>query len=158
MIQRIQTVFMLIAVACSVLLFFFPLAGIYGDTSTYLFYVYKFQNMVPGEPSVFNNMAIIPLAIINGLVGLLVLFTIFQYKNRVLQMRLVRFSLFLDIILIALVFFIYAGIIERTLFVTPEYISEGGVYIMLASPVFLLLANRYIQRDEKMVRSIDRLR
>jgi len=158
MFQRIQTVFMLIAVISSTLLFFFPLAGIYGDTSTYLFYIYKFQNMVPGEQSAFNNMAVIPLAVINGLAAALVLYTIFKYKNRILQMRLVRFALFLEIILIALVFFIYAGIIERTLFVTPDYMGEAGIFFMLASPIFLLLANRYIQRDERTVRSIDRLR
>jgi hypothetical protein len=158
MIQRIQTFFLLIALICSVLLFFFPLAGIYGDTSTYLFYVYKFQNMVPGEASQFNNTAVIPLAAINGLMGIIILVSIFTYRNRVMQMRLVRLGIFLDIILVALIFFIYAGIIERTLFVTPDYMSEAGIYFPLAALVFLILANRYIQRDERMVRSIDRLR
>jgi hypothetical protein len=158
MIQRIQSLFLLIALVCSVLLFLFPLAGIYGDTSTYLFYIYKFQNQVPGEVSQFNDMAVIPLAAINGLMGLIVLISIFMYKNRMLQMRLVRLAIFLDIILVALIFFIYAGIIERTLFVTPDYMSETGIYFPLAALVFLILANRYIQRDERMVRSIDRLR
>jgi hypothetical protein len=158
MIQRIQSVFLLIAFISSVLLFFFPLAGIYGDTSTYLFFVYKFQNMVPGDTSLFNNMAVIPLAVINAGTAGLVAVSIFMYKNRVLQMRLVRFGIFLDIILIALVFFVYAGIIERTLFVTPDYMSEAGIYFPLAALVFLILANRSIVRDERMVRSIDRLR
>ena len=158
MIQRIQSVFLLIAAACSVLLFFFPLAGIYGDTSTYLFYIYKFQNMVPGEASQFNNTAVIPLAGINAVMAVLVLVSIFMYRNRILQMRLVRLAIFLDVILVALIFFIYAGIIERTLFVTPDYMSEAGIYFPLAALIFLLLANRYIQRDERMVRSLDRLR
>ena len=158
MIQRIQSVFLLIAFICSVLLFFFPLAGIYGDTTTYLFYIYKFQNMVPGEVSVFNDMAVIPLAVINGAMGLLLLISIFSYKNRLAQMRLVRIAIFLDVILVALVFFIYAGIVERALNVTPDYMSEAGIYFPLAALVFMILANRYIQRDERMVRSIDRLR
>lgn len=158
MIQRIQTVFLLIAFICAVALFFFPLAGIYGDTSTYLFYIYKFQNMVPGEASAFNNMAVIPLAAINAVVAILALVAIFTFKKRMLQMRLVRFAIFLDIILVALIFFIYAGIIERTIFVTPDYMSEAGIYFPLVALIFLILANRYIQRDERMVRSIDRLR
>jgi hypothetical protein len=158
MIQRIQSVFLLIAFICSILLFFFPLAGIYGDTSTYLFYIYKFQNMVPGEVSLFNNLAVIPLTVINAAIGGLVAWSIFTYNNRILQMRLVRFSIFLDIILIALVFFVFASIIERTLFVTPDYLSEAGIYFPLAALVFLILANRYIVRDERMIRSIDRLR
>jgi hypothetical protein len=158
MIQRIQSVFLLIALACSVAVFFFPLAGIYSDTSTYLFYIYKFQNMVPGEVNQFNNTAVIPLAAINGIMAILVLVSILSYKNRITQMRLVRFAIFLDIILVALIFFIYAGIIERTLFVTPDYMSEAGIYFPLVALIFLILANRYIQRDERMVRSLDRLR
>lgn len=149
---------MLIAFICNLLLFFFPIAGLYGDTSTYLFYIYKFENMVPGEANVFNNSAVLPLAVINGLVALLVGYSIFKYKDRILQIRLVRLALFLDVIMVALIFFVYAGIIERTLFVMPDYMSEAGIYLSLASPVFLLLANRYIQRDERMVRSMDRLR
>ena len=158
MIQRIQSVFMLIAFISCVLLFFFPLAGIYGDTNTYLFYIYKFQNMVPGEVSVFNNLAVIPLAALDAIMGILVIVSLFSYKKRVFQMRLVRFTIFLDIILIALIFFIYAGVVERTLFVTPDYMSEAGIYFPLITLVFLILANRYIVRDERMVRSIDRLR
>jgi hypothetical protein len=114
--------------------------------------------MVPGEASQFNNTAVIPLAAVNGIMGIIVLVSIFVYKNRIMQMRLVRLAILLDIILVALVFFIYAGIIERTLFVTPDYMSEAGIYFPLAALVFLILANRYIQRDERMVRSIDRLR
>lgn len=158
MIQRIQTVFLLIALTGSILLFFFPLAGIYGETSTYLFYIYKFKNMVPGEASVFNNMAVVPLAVINAGLAVLTAVSIFMYKNRMLQIRLVRFALFLDVIMIALIFFIYAGIIERTLNVTPDYMSEAGIYFPLAALIFLLLASRYIMRDERMVRSIERLR
>jgi len=158
MIQRIQTVFLLVALLCAVLLFFFPLAGIYGDTSTYLFYVYEFRNMVPGEESVFNNLAVIPLAAINAAIALLALAGIFTFKNRLLQLRLVRFAIFLDIIMVALIFFIYAGIIERSVFVTPDYMSEAGIYFPLIALIFLILANRYIQRDERMVRSLDRLR
>jgi hypothetical protein len=158
MIQRIQTVFLLLAFIGGVLLFFFPMAGIYGETSTYIFYIYQFRNMVPGEPSLFRNLAVIPLAAINlGMVSL-VAASIFIYKKRLLQIRLVRFAIFLDIILIALVFFVYAGIIERTLGLAPDYMSEAGIYFPLASLVFLILANRYIVRDERMVRSIDRLR
>ena len=158
MIQRIQTVFMLIAFVCFVLPFFFPLAGIYGNTSTYMFYIYKFQNMVPGESSVFNNTAVIPLAALDVIAGVMVGAAIFSYKKRILQMRLVRFAIFLDVILLALIFFIYAGIIERTLSVTPNYISEAGIYFPLIALIFLVLANRYIMHDERTVRSLDRLR
>jgi hypothetical protein len=114
--------------------------------------------MVPGEESLFNNTAVIPLAAINAGMGLLSLVSILLFKNRVLQMRMVRLAIFLDIILVALIFFIYAGIVERRLFVTPDYMSEAGIYFPLVALIFLILANRYIQRDERMVRSIDRLR
>lgn len=158
MLQRVQTLFLFIAFAASVCLFFFPLAGIYSTTVAYKFYVYELRNMVPDEESAFSFMTVLPLFLLNILAGILSLICIFLYKNRVRQMKLVRLAIFLDVILIALIFFIYGQIVERTLGVSPNYLDEIGVYFLLIMLVFLLLANRFIIKDERLVRSADRLR
>jgi hypothetical protein len=158
MIQRIQTVFLLLAAIAAILLFFFPLAGIYGDLAAYKFYVYGLVNMVPGEESVFSFMTTFPLLLLNILVAALSVGAIFVYKKRVTQMKVVRFAILLQIIMIALVFFIYAKIIENNLMATPDYLDEAGIYFPLISLIFLILANRSILKDEKLVRSVDRLR
>lgn len=164
MIQRIQTVFLFLAFLASIALFFFPIAGIYPDTavypqlSPYKFYVCGFVNMVPGEASLFSFMTTFPLLLLNIIIGVMSVICIFLYKNRVLQAKLVRLSILLDIVLIALVFFVYASIIEKNLFTVPEYLEEAGIYFPLISLIFLILAYRYIMKDEKLVRSVDRLR
>jgi hypothetical protein len=73
-------------------------------------------------------------------------------------MKVVRLAILLEIVLIALIFFIYAKIIETNLMVSPEYLDEAGIYFPLIALIFLILANRSILKDEKLVRSIDRLR
>jgi hypothetical protein len=114
--------------------------------------------MVPGEASMFTFMTTFPLLLLNIFVAALSIFCIFQYKNRVRQAKLVRLSILLEIVLIAMVFFVYAGIIEKNLHTTPEYMEEAGIYFPLISLIFLILAYRFIIKDEKLVRSADRLR
>ena len=158
MIQRIQSVFLLLAFLAAVALFFFPLAGIYANTAAYKFYVYELKNMVPGEASMFSFMTTFPLLLLNILVAALSLASIFLYKNRVSQAKIVRLAILLDIVLIALIFFVYAKIIETNLLASPDYLDEAGIYFPLISLIFLILANRSILKDEKLVRSVDRLR
>jgi hypothetical protein len=70
----------------------------------------------------------------------------------------VRLGLFTDVILIGLVFFVYAGIVENKLGASLNYLDEAGIYFPLIVMLFLILANRFIVRDERLVRSVDRLR
>jgi hypothetical protein len=158
MIQRIQSVFLFLAFLATIALFFYPMAGVYSDLVAYKFYVYELKNMVPGEASLFTFMTTFPLLLLNILVGALSVICIFLYKNRIRQAKLVRLAILLEIVLIALVFFVYAGIIEKNLFASPEYLEEAGVYFPLISLIFLILSYRFIVKDEKLVRSADRLR
>jgi hypothetical protein len=158
MIQRIQSIYLLLAFLSAVLLFFFPLAGIYGSTATYKFYVYGMINMVPGEQSIFSFMTTFPLLLIHILVAAFAFGCIFLYKNRGNQMKMVRLAILLEIIFIALIFFVYASIIEKNLAASPNYLDEAGIYFPLISLIFLILANRSIMKDERLVRSVDRLR
>lgn len=158
MIQRIQTLFLILAFLASVGLFFFPLAGIYSATIAYKFYIYELRNMVPDEASAFSFMTVLPLMLLNILAGALSFACIFFYKSRTRQIKLVRLAIFLDVILIALIFFIYGQIIEKALGISPNYLDEVGIYFPLIMLVFLVLANRFIVKDERLVRSVDRLR
>jgi hypothetical protein len=158
MIQRIQTLFLFLAFLATIALFFYPIAGIYSDHYTYKFYVYELKNMVPGEASMFTFMTTFPLLLLNIIIGVMSVICIFLYKNRILQAKLVRLSILLEIGLIALILFVYAGIIEKNLLTSPDYLEEAGMYFPLISLIFLILSYRFIIKDEKLVRSADRLR
>lgn len=158
MIQRIQTLFLVLAFLASLVLFLFPFAGVYSDLHTYKLYIYGFRNMVPGEGSGFSFMTVLPLLLLNLFTAALTLVSIFLYKNRMRQLKLVRLAIFTDIVLIGLIFFVYARIVENKLSVTPNYLDEAGIYFPLIVLIFLILANRFIVKDERLVRSVDRLR
>ena len=157
MIQRIQSVFLLLAFLAVVVLFFYPLAGIYAQLATYDFYVFGFKNLSK-EPSIISFMTTFPLLLINILVAAFAIGCIFMYKNRITQMKIVRLAILLEIVFLALVFFVYEKIIETNLQASFDDIIWRGIYLKLVSLVFLVLAYRAIMKDEKLVRSVDRLR
>jgi len=158
MIQRIQTLFLFLASAAAIALYFFPIAGIYGEQGIYMFYVDRFVNMVPDSESVFSDTAVIPLAVLNLIIALMAFITIFLYKKRRLQIRLVRLSILLNLVMIALIFFFYGRMIDETLHVQPSYLEEIGSYLPILVFVFLYLANRFIMKDMKLVQLMNRLR
>jgi hypothetical protein len=158
MIQRIQTVYLSLAFVAIALLFAFPLAQFFSENGTYFFSVTGLKNMVPGEPKAFNNLIFLPLTIVAIGIGLMSLFTIFQYKNRFLQIKLTNIAVLASIALIMGIFFAYIPLIEKKINIVPDYSNSYGIYFPLVAMVFIVLANRAIKRDEKLVRSADRLR
>ncbi|MAM19791.1 MAG: DUF4293 domain-containing protein [Bacteroidota bacterium] len=136
MIQRIQTVYLLIAfVVSAVLIFVFPV----------------WENAA-GEP-VFAQEQLIPFGMFL-ISGALSLISIFMFKNRKLQFVLGRLNIILN-------FFLLGVFVYWSLSLPGEMdISEKGIgmFLPIVSIVFLVLANKAIKRDEDLVKSVDRLR
>lgn len=146
MIQRIQSIFLLLASLSLLALFVIPFAtSATADTSLFADKVFD----------VFDNPI---LMVVVGLGGVLALVNIFLFKNRPLQMRLdylvITLSILLPIIAILLVF--------RSGGETSGDIGIQENYFGLAMPIlaiiFTALANRFIKKDNKLVKSMDRLR
>jgi len=158
MIQRIQTLYLSLAFIAIALLFAFPLAQFLSDHGAYIFSVRGLKNMVPGEPNVLNPMIFLPLIIVTISLALLSLYTIFQFKKRSLQIKLTHIGVLTAIALIIGIFFLYIPMIEKKINIVPDYSKAFGIYLPLVALVFMVMANRAIKRDEKLVRSADRLR
>ena len=158
MIQRIQTVYLFLAFIAIALLFAFPLAQFFSETGTYIFSITGLKNMVPGEPDTFTSLIFLPLILVSAGIGLLALFTIFQYKKRPFQVKLTAAGVFASIALIMGIFFLYIPMIEKKINIVPNYMDTIGIFLPLVALVFMVMANRAIKRDEKLVRSADRLR
>ena len=89
---------------------------------------------------------------------ILTIFTIFQYKNRIRQMLLVALnSLLIGVTLAASVYHIQNDAIKiaGTGQESGYYIGIYAAFIALASN---WLANRFIRKDEKLVKDADRMR
>ena len=158
MIQRIQTVYLSLAIIALSLVFAFPLAQFFAENGAYVFSVTGLKNMVPGEPPAFNVMLFLPLVIFTAGIALLDLYTIFQYKKRGFQVKLTNIAVLATIALIMGIFFLYIPMIEKKINIIPDYRKAFGIYLPLVALVFQVMANRAIKRDDKLVRSADRLR
>ena len=129
MLQRIQTIWTLLAVLAAVFLF---ITG---------------QDVVISDAIPVLNIGCIILVITGAL-------SIFSFKNRKRQILLNNISIFINALLI--------GLLAYWLLNLPGGISfpEKGIELTfpLIAIVGLIIANVYIKKDEKLVKSVDRFR
>ncbi|MBQ4914305.1 DUF4293 domain-containing protein [Maribacter sp. MMG018] len=136
MIQRIQSVYLVLVALISGILPFF--VNLWSDAR--------------GEEIYAKNEVLV--SIIFYVIGALALWTIFLYKKRKNQFVINRLNIILNLFLLGL--FVY-----RSLNLSGETsVSEKGIGMLIPvfSIVFLTLANRAIKKDEDLVKSVDRLR
>ena len=137
MIQRIQTIYLLLAfVATAVLPFVFPL--------------WKLEN---GQDFYFMLDQV--YIVLFGLSTAMTAITIISYKKRQNQFVLGRLNIILNLILLGL--FVY-----RSLNISGEAVNVSekgiGMFLPIVAIVLLVLANKAIKKDEDLVKSVDRLR
>ncbi|MEP2687795.1 MULTISPECIES: DUF4293 domain-containing protein [Maribacter] len=136
MIQRIQSLFLVIvAILTGILPFFFNL-----------------WINVDGTEVFANNELLISIAFYASAV--LAIWSMVQFKNRKSQFVINRLNMILNVFLLG--FFVY-----RSLNLSGEtLVSEKGIGMLIPvfSIIFLVLANRAIKKDEDLVKSVDRLR
>lgn len=156
MIQRIQSIYMLLASVAMLAMFFFSLAEFVGGTESFslkLFGVYstqQAQQMV--APTTY-------MGVLAVLATILPFITIFAYKRRMLQIRMCYVALVLTFgVMIFVGYYTYRAHISIANFKLSA-ISYSVVDLMpIVAILFLWLAIKSIIKDEAMVRSLDRLR
>ncbi len=156
MIQRIQTLYLFIVSIMMLLMFFFPITGYYGDLETLKFTLLEVENMVPDSNLVFSPYTSYPLLLF--VVGILIMSIaiITLYKHRLRQMKMIKVVILLNIVLIMGIFIIYSRWLQSVSGGAEAF--ETAAFFPLISLVFLILAYRSVRKDEKLVRSADRLR
>ncbi len=137
MLQRIQTVYLILAIlVAGVLPFFFPLYTL--SSGKEMFFM---QNMV--------------YSTLFGLSLTLSLLSILSYNKRQNQFVINRLNMILNLILLG-------SFVYRSLNVSgeTEMVSEKGIgmFLPIVVIVLLVLANMAIKKDEDLVKSADRLR
>lgn len=135
MLQRIQTLYLLVAAVCSGVL----------TLTTYLMVVDGVTELVIDSVSY--------LILFEGS-ALLSLISIFLFKSRQTQFVLGRLNIILNFILLGLFVFRLLSLPGG-----PANPEKGiGLLLPIFSIVFLALANKAIKKDETLVKSVDRLR
>jgi hypothetical protein len=154
MIQRIQTIWLLISSLLAGLLFCGAIVHFSDDQGVKYILETTGVNKITVTGKQFLSGSN-PLFIIIGAILLISLFSIFMYKSRKLQMRSTFLAIILTIsLIIAEIVYSFMIINKYNLEISPGLFMFFPVFIL----VFLLLAYRGISRDEHLVKSYDRLR
>ena len=140
MIQRIQSIYLLLAAAAAFALFAFAFVNVSGATAE----ITAFQD---GDFDINDNMILKIMAIVCGAMALL---NIFLFNNRKLQMNIGKLVILLNVVLGGLAaFFLYQTIGEASIDIAPN----GGFAMPILAVIFTFLANRGVNKDEKLVKS-----
>lgn len=150
MLQRIQSVFLLLASACMLVA---SVTRIIVFTCAEGTLVVEAMGMSIGDEQKVSTWGLFVLGAISSVLALI---TVFQYKKRMLQ---IRFSIFNAILMLG--FYLYLGFmiyyVNRTVPLKFETIGIGITMPIIAF-ILTILAIRKIGADEALVRSLDRLR
>lgn len=155
MIQRIQTLFLLLIVILSAITFFSPVAGLYNATENIQYQLdYRGISKITSGTTTLteNTWALSATGIMIPVVALL---TIFLFKKRILQMRLTVFN--------AVLMAGYYGMLFMYLFfaqakLEAKWFLEITAAFPLICIVLAFLAIRGIAKDEALVKSLNRIR
>ncbi|MCF6182392.1 DUF4293 domain-containing protein [Lutibacter sp.] len=144
MIQRIQSVYLLLATFLSVGL---------------IFLVYLWKNLAGDKFYVLdafasNNLLLKSVTILFFVSGLLSFIDIFLFKNRKLQFVVGRIIILINFILLGILVYFSQNLSGEI------KISEKGIGLLIPiiTIVVISLANKAIKKDEELVKSVDRLR
>ncbi len=140
MIQRIQSVWLFLAAMMNGLLFILPL------------YVY-------GDPAVAVKTAQhVHLLLVAAISTILPLFAIFFFSNRGRQKGLTWMGIFSSLVFFGLTVLQVEEEKKKMPQVTDFRYAIPGILVTVIAIIFMILAVRGIRKDEKLIRSLDRLR
>lgn len=150
MIQRIQTLYLLMVVILGTLLCFFsPVQFLMPETTDYISLL------------AFDKW---PLAVMSVAIPLLALVNIFLFKHRFLQVRVNIMNVILCLGYYALIALYVAYVVKGyehigdTTLAGAEWYLNVWAAIPMVNIVLLMMATRRILKDEALVRAADRLR
>jgi hypothetical protein len=138
MIQRIQTVYLLLVVIACIAFIFVPFGLARNPDATLETLVIK---------------QVMPLMIATIIIAAVGFASIFLFNNRKNQMKVVLINIVLSVVLIGLFIFELTQHIE-----IQHYIFKIGAILPVFILLFNMLAYGSIKSDEALVRSMDRLR
>ncbi len=161
MIQRVQSIFLLIATIVPIVLIFLPLGFVTTDLAQYSYNAISLKENCPDGNSVIR---LYYLAFCLALTAGMACFALFRFKNRVKQMQTVSFTMIIFLITLLLILWVCPDIVFKKFFAarmedfTFTFNTVPLIILIVVEAICLFLANRFIKKDEELVRSADRIR
>jgi len=155
MIQRIQTLYLLLVVTLSGVVLFSAFAGLVNTTDALNYIVnYKGIFLVQANGNQFLQ-SVWGLTTLASIIPLVALVTIFLYKKRSLQIKLSIFNIMLMVAYYGVLFFYLwqFGSVYHA-----DWFLEVVTAFPLVNVILSALAIRSIRKDEALIKSLNRLR
>jgi len=147
MIQRKQSIFLLLVIASSILLFIFPLVTYtFGETSI-SYPLSPFDVPLDTSPMIYG------LFVVNCILFITSFMCLMLFHNRKKQIKVSRIIIGVLVLLIVGIFFLPLHKSETAI---KSY--NWAIALPIISIVFIVLATHFIKKDEKLVQSADRIR
>lgn len=164
MVQRVQTLFLLGVIICMALVIVFPIwektnpeTGFKCTLDAFYWQEYQQNKSDRTTWELTFTKPTFYLAGIGAIICLIALYSIFQFKKRTMQVKLGALNAFLLMAYIATAtYFIYQG--ENKMGMEIRGIFKPGYFLPLGAMILNSMANRFIKKDEDLVRSVDRIR
>ena len=151
--QRIQTVYLLLALIATIVCLWLPLGQFVPETMGGNTVMFNLWNVMPDGTRDFGGVW--PLFVLLLLTCPLNLWAIFAYKNRKLQVRLCLVCVSLIFLWVCYGIGIVRG---QNMGFESTFRYSLTAALPLVAFVFYMLARHGIIKDEKLVRSMDRIR
>lgn len=152
MIQRIQTIYLLISLIAWTLLFFNPVIGFTSEAGgAWLLFAGGIKEVDGGKMA----LETLPMLILFVLVELLALISILTYRRRALQLQATLLNMILQVLSYGIIaLYVIQG--KNLLNAHPGLLFFSAMPLLAA--VCSFLAFRGIRRDMLLLRALDRLR
>jgi len=155
MIQRKQSLFLLVAVIVNALCLFLPVMGVTPQGMGVDTMVYNLGTVGGSNGGMFLS-ACTPLFCLCSLSAMIALGTIFMYKNRKAQMRMCSCGMFVSVLWYVYYALIYFGVVAVA--GDGEAHFQFAACLPLVAIILIAMARKGVSDDEKLVRAADRIR
>ena len=162
MIQRIQTLYMLAVTALMCVVIFVPMARFTSPDGDFAIMSYGMRTFAaddfgPSSQTAVSWWSVCSVTLL-GVCSLLPFVTVFLYKKRLVQIRLLAAeSVLLFCTLFFTAYYLWTSFMELSLLSTDNYLTYTLLLVIVAF-AFTIMALRAVGRDEALVRSLDRIR
>lgn len=151
MIQRIQTIFLLITAILMAVTVFSPLASVKSTEAGNVFILLTCG--IESASPAFKTWGVFTFAVLGVLIPLI---NIFLYKRRKLQMKMGTLTS-LIIIMFYITFYVYLNSLTANHPFVYDNLQYGIIFPLIAL-IFNILSILRIKKDEKLIQSLNRIR
>lgn len=156
MIQRKQSLFLLVAVICYAICLFLPVASVEAKTMGGNVAVHCLGT-VSGDNGILFDSTCLPLFALCAVSALVALVTIFMYNNRKLQMNLCKICMLFTGLWYVDYVLMFLGVVGLEK-VEGTFQLGFGACLPLVSLILTYMALRGVESDEKLIKAADRIR